>query len=78
MGNNLSSSSQKGGRRTLLTSLSSGDASAIFAIIAANPDLFASKVDKATGNNLFHAAVVLSDNDGARPLALLMSAVSAG
>ena len=77
MGNNLSSSSQKGKRRTLLTSLSSGDASAISAVISTNTDLFACKVDTATGNNIIHAAVVLS-NHAARPLALLMSAVSAG
>ena len=77
MGNNLSSS-QKGGRRAfLLASLASGDSAAISAVISADPDLFAYKVDKATGNNLFHAAVVvLSSYNEARPLALLVFAVS--
>ena len=50
MGNNLSSG-QKEDKRTLLASLSSCDATAITAVITANPKLLASKMDKATGNN---------------------------
>ena len=74
MGNNLSSG-QKEDKRTLLASLSSGDAPAIAAVITANPKLLASKMDKATGNNLIHVAVI---SNGARPLAILLGAVSAG
>ena len=74
MGNNLSSG-QKEDKRTLLASLSSCDATAITAVITANPKLLASKMDKATGNNLIHVAVI---SKGARPLVILLDAISAG
>lgn len=70
-------SSQGAGKRGLLSSMSSGDASAIAAIISASPGLLTLKVDSATGNNPIHAAVLLNNN-AAQSLATLMSAVSAG
>ena len=63
MGNKLSSSHHHKDKLALTDALQRGDVDGVEQVVASHPEFFASRLDKTTGNNPLHVAVLNADHN---------------